>query len=146
MKRLLMLILPLVAACGGSKPEKQYPGTPPAANGSHVVAQKIAPDTLVDSAGFYCVVKPAAKFEGADVGAAYDNCAWSDSVRHVSSAFHFSLVSTLEAQTLAARDTTTPHTSWIRSHDKLVVGVILLIALAIGIFMWRHRNDPNKAI
>lgn len=80
MKFMLIAVLALVA-CDGSKTEKQYPGQVPPAEGSHIVQRRIPPDTLVDESGRFCVVRPSGKWEAADSGVSYENCAWSDTAR-----------------------------------------------------------------
>lgn len=50
----------------------------PAAEGSHTVASKLEPDTLVDQNGKFCLVRPHPKFDGISVGDGFENCMWSD--------------------------------------------------------------------
>jgi hypothetical protein len=84
MKILTLALAISVVACVGKKEsdDAQYSvGMPPAAEASHVIAQKIAPDTLVDQSGRFCIVRPAPKWAGTDSGSVYENCAWSDTAR-----------------------------------------------------------------
>lgn len=144
--RKLIAVLAILAACGGGGGnEKQYPGSAATPDSSHVVATKIAPDTLVDQNGKFCVVRPSAKFEAADSGAVYDNCAWSDTARAQKTAsrfrHHFSIVSVAEAQstTVATGDSGQRAYHW-----PLILGLVVVIVIGVFTFRWYGRRHDTE--